>query len=361
MGLFSGGGILGDVGGALGINTDKQEGALEASAAISAEQREAARADLLDFSGQAQDTLRTAGRVGSREIRQGRQAGRNALTSGQFLAGTSLGRGEHQSIAALLGGADQARTDIVGGTDAALERLAPQLSGLDFLDQVNQGATIGGFGENIAQILTGGSLNPLIAERLKSATGAASAAGLNRSSAFLDTAAEIPTELAFTLENLITGRATDRLSSGFQGAQLASGLEEGRGLNLAQIAQQTGLSESEIRRLTAGQLATLFSGTSANLANLELGSATQLGNIATGTGTNIANILSGTGTGVANLQIDKAAQALPLGIANLQQQRGANIIKLGATALAGGAGGANPGGAFSGSAAGSDILDFLKG
>lgn len=180
MGLFSGGGALGSIGGALGINTSAQQKAL----------------------------------------RRGEAAQQLSIEEAKGL---------------------------LGGAQEQIQPLLQPLAGLvpELLPQVQQGATIGGFGQNIADILGGGALDPLIADRQRAANFALGSAGLSRSNVAAETAAEIPTELAFALESLLSGRQGDLLQTGISGVGALSNLLQGTASNIGNLAIGQGSLQSQ--------------------------------------------------------------------------------------------------------------------
>lgn len=74
------------------------------------------------------------------------------------------------------------------------------------LGPLGESATAEGFTSNIESLLSGGTLDPLIAQRQRGATQAASSAGLRRSGGAIREAAAIPTDVAFNIENELRRR-----------------------------------------------------------------------------------------------------------------------------------------------------------
>lgn len=113
------------------------------------------------------------------------------------------------------------------------EDLAPFLeAGTGALGDVTAGATIGGFGERLQELFSGGALDPLIEERQRAVESGLSARGLSRSGTAIRELADIPTQLGFDLENLLFGRASGLAGAGQSaaaglggfGAQTAQGI-----------------------------------------------------------------------------------------------------------------------------------------
>jgi len=123
----------------------------------------------------------------------------------------------------------------------AREDLAPfREAGAGALGDVEQAASIPGFGERLAEIFSGGSLDPLIAERTRAAQGQLSAAGLNRSGTAVEEIADIPTDLGLQIEQLLTGRSQGLANLGFGAAQSGAGLASQLGQSLLGARQQIG-------------------------------------------------------------------------------------------------------------------------
>jgi hypothetical protein len=197
MGLFSGGGFLGDVGSFLGTNTEQQ-----------------------------QASIGQAARVSEKRIREGVEEIRGA---GEF-------------------------------SQASL--LPFEQAGLGALPSVQQGATLEGFAGNISDILGSGVLDPLVAERQRAATGALSQAGLTRSGQAARTAAEIPAELAFGIEDLLSGRQRDLVGIGQGAAGNLASLRQTDAANIANLLAEAGAAQSagilgQAQAKAAGQQNTL--------------------------------------------------------------------------------------------------------
>jgi len=72
--------------------------------------------------------------------------------------------------------------------------------------QAPAGTEIGGLEDIINQIMSGEAFGGLVEERQRGIQGQLAAGGLTRSGRAIEEAAAVPTELAFQLENLLTGR-----------------------------------------------------------------------------------------------------------------------------------------------------------
>jgi hypothetical protein len=109
------------------------------------------------------------------------------------------------------------------GKQQGIETLTKELSpfrdaGLQGLEGLLQGSTAQGFGANLAELLAGGALAPLIAERGRSVQGQLAAGGLTRSGAGLQAAAAVPTDLALQIEQMLSGRQGGLANLGFEAA-----------------------------------------------------------------------------------------------------------------------------------------------
>lgn len=98
---------------------------------------------------------------------------------------------------------------------AASGRLSPfREAGLDALTEVERGATVGGLDERIAEILGTESFSALRGERERGLQGQLAAGGLTRSGTALQEAANLPTDLAFAIENALFGRQSNLVGLG---------------------------------------------------------------------------------------------------------------------------------------------------
>jgi len=100
--------------------------------------------------------------------------------------------------------------------------------------QAPQGASLGGIGDIVNQIMSGEEFSGLVDQRTQAVQGQLAAGGLTRSGTALREAANIPTDLAFNLENLLTNRqftAEQQRISGLEnlvgGGRAAAGAEAG--------------------------------------------------------------------------------------------------------------------------------------
>lgn len=102
---------------------------------------------------------------------------------------------------------DEAAQTQAGFQNQILDLLRPTVeAGQAQLDPLAQSATLKGFGANIGDILSSGALDPVIAERQKASQAALAGAGLRRSSEAGRRAAQIPTDMAFSVEQELNRR-----------------------------------------------------------------------------------------------------------------------------------------------------------
>lgn len=127
-------------------------------------------------------------------------------------AATSAGRFDEAAIEELM------RT--FTGSESDLEPFVK--AGQFALPDVLQGSTVGGLDTRLSEILGSGAFESLVGERTRAVEGQLAAGGLTRSGTAIEEAAAIPTDLAFLIENLLSGRSTGIAGSG-QNAALGLG------------------------------------------------------------------------------------------------------------------------------------------
>ena len=144
----------------------------------------------------------------------------------------SFGKGgdaAEQAAAANMAGIQEIRRQF----DATKEDVDPFVqAGTEALPGVQEGSTLGGFGEMLRRIFQGGDLDPLVDERTRALRNNQSFAGTRRSGKGFQDIANIPTQLGFDLENLLFGRKQNlagqgvnaALNLGQQGGNAASGI-----------------------------------------------------------------------------------------------------------------------------------------
>ena len=128
---------------------------------------------------------------------------------------------------AQVGRIEEGIAGIRGAQEATFGELQPFAeAGRTALPGLVSGATLPGFGQNISDIFSSGALDPLVSERQRAATGQLAQAGLTRSGQAAQTAADIPAELAFQIESLLSGRQQQLAGFGQTAATNLSELEK---------------------------------------------------------------------------------------------------------------------------------------
>ena len=132
-------------------------------------------------------------------------------------------------------------------------------AGIEQIPALARGATAEGFGQNIGDILSGGALDPLIAQRQRSSEAALSKAGLRRSGAAASEAARIPADLSLQIENELNRRRQSIAGQGQTGAGASAGISSQIGRALAGGQLGAAQSQAQGAQNTAGLIGTLFS------------------------------------------------------------------------------------------------------
>ena len=95
----------------------------------------------------------------------------------------------------------------VGFQQQIMDLLRPQVEfGQEQLPALGASSTVEGFGQNIGDILSGGALDPLIAEQQRAGRAEMSHLGLRRSSGNVKRAAQLPSSVAFNIESELNRR-----------------------------------------------------------------------------------------------------------------------------------------------------------
>lgn len=121
------------------------------------------------------------------------------------------------------------------------ENLDPFIqAGQGQLGALTQGASAGGLDERLGQIFGSQNFQNLTQERERAVQGGLSAGGLSRSGFGLQQLANVPTELGFALEQLLTGRSQQLAGSGQSAAAGLGGLGAQAGGQAANLFSNTG-------------------------------------------------------------------------------------------------------------------------
>lgn len=106
-------------------------------------------------------------------------------------------------------------------------------AGTEQLPTLTEGATVGGFGSRIGEILESGVLDPLVGEQERRLDQQFASQGLRRSSGAFQKLARLPADLAFNLENQLFGRSQGLANLGIGGITGTAGAREGLGASAA--------------------------------------------------------------------------------------------------------------------------------
>jgi hypothetical protein len=112
------------------------------------------------------------------------------------------------------------------------------------LQGLQQGATAGGFGQRLNEIIGGDAFGGLLEERNRNSLNQLGSVGLSRSGVNQQAGEDIPTELALQLENILSGRQSNLANLGFEGARGSSALS-GISAGLTQSQAQSGTNLSQ--------------------------------------------------------------------------------------------------------------------
>lgn len=195
-----------------------------------------------------------------------------------------LASGDKNAIANLLAGKDATLQAINTGFEQGIGTLQP-IADLFNPQGIQQGLTLEGIGSTL-QAITGpdSPFAGLIQNRKSEALDALSAAGLRRSGAAAEAAAEIPTELALQISDMLFSRNVN--NPALNALNTISGLQVTQG-------QQQGQIESDLAQ---------------SLAGIDLSGAANLANLETGAGAVQAN----TALGLGNLEAESRQQLLDI-------------------------------------------------
>ena len=185
---------------------------------------------------------------------------------GRSLVGKGAGLGDASLSGLLAGlGGNSAGGGGGGGDPTGIDRIFSQLdtglaglepfaqAGLGGLQGLQQSSTLEGLGGGLSDIFNSPAIQPLINDRMRSASSAFGSAGLTRSGGAIQAAADIPTELAFALEQLLGERRSELAGIGLGanslGAELRNQASLGAGGLLAdRFGTQTGADQQSKNR-----------------------------------------------------------------------------------------------------------------
>lgn len=156
-------------------------------------------------------------------------------------ASDAAGKATRQQVNKL----SQAIRELRGQHQTNLGYLDPYMqAGQAGLPLLQQGATVGGYSDLLAEIMGTGMFDELVDERMRGAQGMLAAGGLTRSGAALEEGARIPVDIATQLAGILTGNAGNLANMGQATAAGAANLGANFGINNAALLQQIGAARA---------------------------------------------------------------------------------------------------------------------
>ena len=142
-------------------------------------------------------------------------------------------------------------------TQMGIDTLDPFLqAGTGQLGALTQGASVGGLDERLRDIFSSDTFGGLFNQRKSAIEGQLSAGGLTRSGTAIQAAANIPTDLALFIENLMTGRSQNLAGQGLGAGGGIAGLftQQGQDASAGQLgdAQTRSNVGSNILKIASG-------------------------------------------------------------------------------------------------------------
>ena len=129
--------------------------------------------------------------------------------------------------------------------DISSERILPFAEvGARQLPAIERASTAAGLDENLAQIFDNRSFQRLREEREDAVMNQLAAGGLMRSGSALEDIANIPTDLGFALEQLLTGRKQDLGGTGLSAVTGLANLGSTQAANVSNVIQQGGINQA---------------------------------------------------------------------------------------------------------------------
>ena len=140
---------------------------------------------------------------------------------------------------------DRAIAELRRQFDLTQENFQPFVdAGTDALPGVIEGTTTEGLDARLGRIFDSESFQRLKGERIEDTRGQLSAGGLTRSGTALEEIANVPTDLGFQIEQLLTGRSTQLAGSGQNAVAGLGGLGAQNAGSIAQLFQNSGQARS---------------------------------------------------------------------------------------------------------------------
>ena len=129
--------------------------------------------------------------------------------------------------------------------DLSSERLQPFADvGTRQLPDIERASTVAGLDENLGQIFNSSNFKTLRGERESSLQNQLGAGGFMRSGKGLEDIANIPTDLGFAIEQLLTGRKQDLGATGLSAVTGLANLGQTQATNVANILTQGGRDQA---------------------------------------------------------------------------------------------------------------------
>ncbi len=151
-------------------------------------------------------------------------------------------------------------------TQQGIDALMPFLdAGRGQLGSLTSGATAGGLGERLSEILGGDFFKTLVGERERSMQGQLSAGGLTRSGTAMESMANIPTELALALENMLTGRSQSLAGNALSAGGGIAGMFGKQGENVSSGMLGDAQTKASFGGAIGGVLSKIFFGSDERL------------------------------------------------------------------------------------------------
>lgn len=169
------------------------------------------------------------------------------------LTGQSAADTIASSTSESLGFQQQGLDELIRQFDISQDNLRPFLDvGTGAIEDLQEGSTMGGLDNILARIMGSDTFGTLRDERERSVTGLLGSGGLTRSGAGMEEIADVPTDLALQLEQLLNNRQGNLVNlgqntavgSGTLGGQSAAGINQSL-TGMGNTVQQGALGQSQ--------------------------------------------------------------------------------------------------------------------
>jgi len=169
------------------------------------------------------------------------------------LTGQSAADTIASSTSESLGFQERGLDELVRQFDISQDNLRPFLDvGTGAIEDLQEGSTMGGLDNILARIMGSDTFGTLRDERERSVTGLLGSGGLTRSGAGMEEIADVPTDLALQLEQLLNNRQGNLVNigqntavgAGNLGTQSASGINQALG-NMGNTSMQGALGQQQ--------------------------------------------------------------------------------------------------------------------